>query len=223
MTWASLYVIGAELPPRRDAPARLVPIATDPEQQLFRIRDTRHGAELEPIDPQSYRDDLARHVAVEILERIPARAGWWLLWLGASGWRYCPPDQALVELDRYAQAALDRAEALLAAGDPAGAFDELDRSVLARPDAPLARAGLIAVAHRLQHDGTWLFEQWLDDPAAVGRGWWLDARSRYPALTSAISSIERLDKRFRLRPSWLALGSRRPPSSFFEREPPVMQ
>lgn len=216
--WASLQVVGADLPPqyqRRDVPARLVPIASDTAQHLYRIRDTRHGMELELIDSQSYRDDISRGDAVELLVAFPAKEGFWLLWLGTSGWKYCSPQEAMVELHSYARAALDRAEALLSAGEPVRAFDELERSVLARPEDTLARVGLIAVAHRLQRDDVWLFEQWLDEAVQLGRTWWLAARKRYPALTSLIYSVPVLDTRFQLRPMWLSPGPRRPPSSFF--------
>ena len=77
---------------------------------------------------------------------------------------------------------------------------------------------MIAVAHKLQRSDVWLFEQWLDEAANLGRAWWLDARKLYPALTSLIYSSPSLDIRFQLRPTWLSQGSRRPPSSFFGSE-----
>jgi hypothetical protein len=219
--WASLQVVGADLPPRRrDAPAQLVPIVADAEQRLYRIRDTRHGAEIEPIDPQLYREDIARGDAVEILAPFPAKAGFWLLWLGASGWRYCSPQQAMIELNSLARAALERAEAFLRNGDAASAFHELERSVLAQPEDALARAGLIAVAHKLQRSDVWLFEQWLDEVVNLGREWWLDERHRYPALTTVIYSVPALDTRFHLRPTWLSPGRRCTPSSFFSSVSP---
>lgn len=218
--WAVLQVVGADLPSRRDAPARLVPIVSDAKQRLYRLRDTRHSADLEPIDLQSYREDLERGDAVEILAAFPAKAGFWLLWLATSGWRYCSPHEAMAELDNYARAALDRAEDFLSAGDLASAFHELDRAVLARPEDALARAGLIAIAHKLQRTDVWLFEQWLDEAADLGRAWWVGARKRYPRLTALTCSIPVLDTRFKLRPSWLPHGQRRPPSSFFGSEAP---
>lgn len=215
MDWSSLQVVGADLPPRSDAPGRLVPIVRNDTGQIYRVRPTHHGDVLEPLDEATYVTDCEVGDALPIFPPQPAREGYWLIKLGEAGLKYCPSTEAAEEFDAFARRALDRAEECVLANELARAFAHLDNAVLARPGDPLSRAALIAAAHKLQRDDAWLYEQWLESAEGLDPAWATRARKTHRALRALIIADDEIARRLNVRPRWLPPTNSESPSSHF--------
>jgi hypothetical protein len=217
--WSTLEVIGADLPPRLDVPARLIPIVRSQSGELYRLRPTRHGDALEPLDDVEFRADCENGDAAPLFPRVQAREGHWLIVLGASGWRYCEGAQAIAALDEFAAQALEQAERALLSEDFERAFALLDNAVLARPDDLLARAALLAMVRSRGRDDAGFYEQGLEELRRSAPSWAETARTRHSFLFKFVIRDRELAKKLDVLPGWLPAPRRIAPSSHFARSP----